>query len=235
MTNESKNPETIQSMFGKIAKHYDFTNGILSFQLHKLWNRKLTHSIQAKETLLDICSGTGEIAYRWLEDQKTPKTAIFLDFCEQMLEGAKAKRLPHMIKGHQLRFIQADATALPIANESVDAVSVAYGIRNVQSPSTCFNEVFRVLRPKGTFSILELTEPRNRFLRYFHKIYLNKFLPFAGGLLTKEKDAYAYLAKSVQTFTKPEELKIQLLNSGFQTVNIRSLTGGIATLIEAHK
>lgn len=233
MTN--KDPEIIQTMFGKIAKQYDFTNSILSFQLHKLWNRQLTRSLKAENILLDICSGTGEIAYNWLGEQKTPKSAIFLDFCEEMLEGAKAKRLPHLIKGHHLQFIQADATKLPIDNQSVDAVSVAYGIRNVQQPEKCFKEVFRVLRKEGTFSILELTEPNNRILRFFHNIYLTKFLPLAGGFLTKEKEAYAYLAKSVQTFSKPEELKKLLLETGFKTVQIRSLTGGIATLIEAKK
>lgn len=234
MTN-TKDPEKIQTMFGKIASQYDFTNGILSFQLHKLWNHQLTRSLDAKSTLLDLCSGTGEIAYRWLDDQKSPKTAIFLDFCEEMLEGAKAKRLPHLIKGHHLKFIQADATFLPIETESVDAVSVAYGIRNVQQPEKCFSEVLRVLKPEGKLSILELTEPDNQFLRFFHNIYLKKILPRLGGFLTKEKEAYAYLANSVQTFSKPEELKSQLLKSGFQKVDIRSLTGGIATIIEAHK
>lgn len=232
---KNKDPIIIQSMFSKIAKNYDFTNGILSFQLHKYWNRKLTRSINASGTLLDICSGTGEIAYRWLDEQKNPKKAIFLDFCEEMLEGAKAKRLPHLIKGHQLQFIQADATFLPIGTEAVDAVSIAYGIRNVQKPEACFNEAFRVLKPEGTLSILELTEPKSRILRFFHNIYLQNFLPLLGGLLTKEKDAYAYLAKSVQTFTKPDELKLSLLNAGFKTVTLHSLTGGIATLIEAKK
>lgn len=231
----NKDPEAIQSMFGKIAQHYDFTNGILSFQLHKLWNRQLTHSLKAKNTLLDLCSGTGEIAYRWLEQQKTPKTAIFLDFCEEMLEGAKAKRLPHLIKGHDLRFIQADASFLPLANESIDGASVAYGIRNVLKPEKCFSEVFRVLKPRGKFSILELTEPENPLLKFLHTVYLKKVLPFLGGLLTSEKEAYSYLANSVQTFSKPNELKEQLIRSGFKEVHVRSLTGGIATLIEASK
>lgn len=230
-----KDPEKIQTMFGKIANHYDFTNGILSFQLHHLWNRQLFRSLKAENTLLDLCSGTGEIAYRWLDHQDTPKTAIFLDFCEEMLEGAKAKRLPHLIKGHHLRFIQADATFLPIENESVDAVSVAYGIRNVQKPEKCFSEVLRVLKPSGKLSILELTEPSNPILKFFHNIYLTKILPYLGGFLTREKEAYTYLAQSIPNFSKPDELKAQLLSSGFKKVDIRSLTGGIATLIEAHK
>lgn len=231
----SKQPEVIQSMFGKIAQHYDFTNGVLSLQLHKLWNRQLTHSLTAKHTLLDLCSGTGEIAYRWLDLQKTPKTAIFLDFCEEMLEGAKAKRLPHLVKGHDLRFIQADATFLPLSSESIDGASVAYGIRNVEKPEKCFSEVFRVLKPHSKFSILELTEPENPFLNFLHTLYLRKVLPFVGGLITREKEAYSYLADSVKTFTKPEEIKDQLIKTGFKDVAIRPLTAGIATLIEASK
>lgn len=231
----NKDPEVIQNMFGKIAQPYDFINGILSLQLHKFWNRQLANSLKAKHTLLDLCSGTGEIAYRWLEQQKTPKTAIFLDFCEEMLEVAKAKRLPHLIKGHDLRFIQADASFLPLANESIDGASVAYGIRNVQKPEKCFLEVFRVLKPCGKLSILELTQPENSFLKFLHTLYLEKVLPFIGGLLTNEKEAYSYLAKSVQTFSEPHELKDQLLTSGFKEIHIRPLTGGIATLIEASK
>lgn len=233
--NLDKNPETIQAMFGKIAKPYDLTNSILSFQLHKWWNRRLISSLKDSQILLDICAGTGEIAYLWLKQQKTAKTAIMLDFCQEMLQEAKHKQTPYVNQGHTVRFIQADATELPIPNHSVDAVSVAYGVRNIQQPEKCFAEVHRVLNPQGSFSILELTQPKNRLLAALHTYYLKAILPFLGGLLTKEKEAYAYLAKSVHTFTKPETLKSQLEQAGFSKVTLRPLSGGIATLITAIK
>lgn len=227
--------EEIQSMFGKIAKQYDFTNGILSFQLHRLWNKKLAKALKGKHTLLDLCAGTGEIGYRWLEQESASKKAIFLDFCEQMLEVAKAKRLPHLVKGHHLEFVRADATQLPFEDNSVDGVSIAYGIRNIQGTSKCLSEVFRVLKPNGKFAILELTEPKNFFLKKAHSFYLTSVLPFLGNLLTKEKGAYSYLASSIQSFIKPEELKNELDLAGFENVTLHPLTFGIATLFEGTK
>lgn len=222
-------------MFGKIAERYDLTNSVVSFQLHRLWNRRLAHTLLNATTLLDLCSGTGEIAYRWLKLQKAPKKAFQLDFCEEMLDAAKAKSLPFQLAGHDVRFMQADATQIPLSANSVDAVSIAYGIRNVQAPLQCFQEVYRVLEPQGTFAILELTEPHFKPLRFFHRLYLNHLLPLLGGLLTREPSAYAYLAKSVQEFTKPVQLQKQLQEVGFAHVSIRPLNCGIATLIVAKK
>lgn len=232
VSNKLKDPDSVRAMFGKIAGSYDFANAILCFNLCKLWNKRLAKSLQNSQVLLDLCSGTGEIAFRWLDLQKAPKTAILLDFCEEMLRGACAKSTPYQ-KNHTLKIIRADATAIPLENGSVDGVSVAYGIRNVQSSEKCFREVFRVLQPLGKFAILELTEPNNVILKKFHKGYLDFILPTLGGLISQEKEAYTYLSKSVQGFSKPEVIKAQLLNIGFIDVVIQPLTFGIATLIEA--
>ena len=141
-------------MFGKIASRYDLTNSCLSLLLHKFWNKQLVQQIKATHTLLDLCAGTGEIAFRWLKRQSTPKAAILLDFCPEMLKAAEEKVSPYLTTGHHVRFVQADATDIPLSSESVDAVSIAYGIRNVVDTSLCFQEVFRVLRPQGQFLIL---------------------------------------------------------------------------------
>lgn len=231
---DSKNPAIIQAMFGKIAKRYDLTNSIVSFNLQKFWNKKLAKSLQNAQVLLDLCSGTGEIAFRWLDLQKSSKEAILLDFCEEMLESACAKSGPYQ-KQHTLKIIKADASALPLEPHSVDAVSIAYGIRNIEQPEKCFKEVFRVLQPRGKFVILELTEPKNPLLRKFHSYYLDHVVPTLGGWITKEKEPYAYLSKSIQNFSKPEAIKAELLEIGFVDVTIRPLTFGIATLIEAKR
>lgn len=228
----SKNPAIIQAMFGKIAKRYDLANSIVSFNLQKFWNKKLAKSLQNSQILLDLCSGTGEIAFRWLDLQKSHKVAILLDFCEEMLQGACQKAAPYQ-KSHTLKIIRADASSLPLEAGSVDGVSIAYGIRNIEQPEKCFNEVFRVLQPMGTFALLELTEPNNPVLRKLHKIYLNNILPTLGGWITQEKEPYAYLAKSIQDFSKPHAIKNQLLNIGFVDVTVYPLTFGIATLIVA--
>lgn len=231
----SKDPETIQQMFGKIANRYDLTNSVLSLNMHKRWNKRLVSLLNQHDSLLDLCSGTGEIAYMWLKANKKPKTAILLDFCEEMLDQAKSKSLPYMVSGHTVRYMHADATSIPLPPQSVDSVSMAYGIRNVQEPVKCFQEVYRVLKPQGTFLILELTEPRNPLFNKLNRFYLNYVLPFIGGFITKQPSAYKYLSKSIQTFTKPVELHQELLKVGFKKVSLHPLSGGLATIIEASK
>ncbi len=242
MTLYSKqNPETIQSMFGTIAKSYDRTNAILSFQMHRLWNRKLIRTVminrkEGSHTIADLCCGTGAIALPWVKDQKIPQKVYFIDFCAEMLEFAKAKSdhlgLEHL---HSLKFINADVQELPLESNSVDCATIAYGIRNVCSPKKCFEEAFRVLKNGGSFGILELTEPKNSFLRMGHRVYLKTALPLLGKLFARNEAAYQYLSHSIQTFVKPEELKLLLEETGFNSVKIIPLSFGIATLIIAHK
>lgn len=231
---KERDGSAVKTLFGKIAKQYDTTNAILSFQMHTLWNQKLVHSVKGP-ILLDLCAGTGEIAYRFLKKQHTPQQVILLDFCPEMLEIAKTKKHVFEQQGHTLQFIQADAASIPLADNSVDSVSIAYGIRNVVDRTSCLKEVHRVLKPGGTFSILELTEPKRPLLAKLHRFYLNRLLPKIGGFLTKEKEAYQYLSNSIQEFIKPEELKKSLLAASFRDISVLPLTFGIATLIQSKK
>lgn len=230
-----KDPLLIREMFRKISTTYDRTNNALSFFLHRYWNKCLIASLKPSNTLLDLCSGTGEVAYAWLKKQPSSKTAYLLDFCEEMLDRARSKSLPHLLKGHTLHFLPADATLIPLPSSSVGAATIAYGIRNIQDLPRCFQEAYRVLNEGGELSILELTEPKNSFLKLLHRFYLSKVLPRIGGMMSKEKEAYEYLAKSIPSFTKPLEIKEKLLDAGFKQIFITSLTGGIATLIQATK
>lgn len=238
MYNKNK-PETIQAMFGSIAKSYDRTNAVLSFQLHKIWNRKLVRSVKGStnpKTLLDLCSGTGEITFNFLKQSEIPCQVHLLDFCNEMLLCAKEKaRLSQVDQHHQLNFIQADAQAIPLPDASVDCVTVAYGIRNVADPAKCAREVFRVLRPGGTFGILELTQPSNPLLRISHQVYLRTLLPVLGWCFSANQEAYQYLCNSINSFIKPKELEQVLLKSGFSQTSCIPLSGGIATILLAKK
>lgn len=235
-------PETIQSMFGSIAKSYDRTNAILSFQLHRLWNRKLIQSTIQKNPignhtiLADLCCGTGTISLPWLKSQKTPHQLILVDFCEEMLTCAKEKAIKlNLDQVHSLNYLNADVQAIPLKDESVNYATMAYGIRNVQSPAKCFQEAYRILKKNGSFGILELTEPQNAFLRQGHRLYLKTALPILGKLFAKNYEAYQYLSQSIQAFVKPHELKELLQQAGFASIEIQPLTFGIATLLIAHK
>lgn len=234
---KKEDPQSIQEMFGSIAKQYDRTNAILSLQMHRLWNNALVKIATANHPthLLDLCSGTGEIAFTYLKKSKTSKTVYMIDFCEQMLSSARLKGDHPQFKHHQLSYIEADAQKIPLESASIDSVTLAYGIRNIQNPLHCLNEVYRVLKPGGLFGILELTEPQNRFLKFSHQIYLKKILPLVGGWLTTNPLAYEYLCNSIQAFIKPDQLEEMLQSSGFSKTSQKKLGFGIATIISGKK
>ncbi len=238
-TYQKNQPESIQHMFGSIADQYDRTNAILSFNLHKKWNQKLIETICTKECpkkYLDLCSGTGEIAFNLLEKAGRPVEAFLLDFCKEMLDCAKEKhrKIENAIE-HQVRFLHADAQDIPLPSESIDIVTIAYGIRNVKSPEACIQDVYRVLKPGGRFAILELTKPSNLFFRLGHKIYLRTLLPLIGKVTASNQMAYQYLSNSIHSFISPKDLEQLLQDAGFIHSSITSLTFGSATIITAYK
>lgn len=239
MSTYNKNdPATIKALFNSIARQYDRTNAVLSFQMHKKWNKALVDRVLVRSqprALLDLCCGTGAIAYAYLEKIQNPTQAYLLDFSEGMLSYAQDQANLRPLQAHHINFLQADAQAIPLANASVDCATIAYGIRNVHQPRLCIQDVFRVLRPGGTFGILELTEPENPLMKLGHKIYLRMILPVIGKLLTSNKEAYQYLCNSIHTFIPPQELENLLRSTGFGDIERHSLSGGIATLLIGKK
>ena len=224
MLYDKSDPASIQKMFGSIAKRYDRTNAVLSLGLHRFWNRALVHRVEAHSSnplnWLDLCSGTGDIAYAYLKRQKTAKSATLVDFCPEMLACARHKAEKLKIK-HALSFLKADVQDLPLANDSASVATMAYGIRNVNDPQKCFCEVFRVLSSGGVFGILELTQPAHPLLRWGHQLYLRKGLPLMGKWLTDNQEAYRYLCNSIQVFTPPSELEKMLMRAGSRAYHQR--------------
>lgn len=238
MTYNKNRPESIQAMFNSIAKPYDRTNAILSLYLHKRWNLELVKRVQSHQTphtLLDLCAGTGDIAFAYLKDLTVPCQAFLVDFSAEMLSVAKEKGKPIEDSVHTLQYVQADVQHLPFLNQSIDCATMAYGIRNVHRPLKCLQEVFRVLKPGGCFGILELTRPRNPLLKMGHHLYLRILLPLLGKLLTSNEDAYHYLRNSIHTFIPPGELEDLIKVAGFTKTGRYSLAGGIATIITGYK
>ena len=222
-------PESIQAMFASIASDYDKANTTFSFGLHKRWNKKLIDALPEVDQLLDLCAGTGEIAFGYLAKHPAAQ-ATLLDFCPEMLAVAQKKGTP--FEG-RFSIEVGDAQHLPCPDKSVDAVTISYGIRNVRDPGKCFQEVARVLRPGGHFAILELTRPTNPLLRLGHKLHLRLLLPLLGRLAAKNGEAYTYLSKSVEGFASPEELEDNLRDAGLTPVKRIPLMGGLTTLFLA--
>ena len=237
---QKNSPQTIQSMFNQIAKRYDRTNAVLSFSLHKRWNRNLVkellHRSPHAKVVLDLCAGTGDIAFEYLRQTTAPCKVSLIDFSQEMLEHAKTKAyfLPSS-KNDQMTYIEADVQQLPLSDQYADSASMAYGIRNVKDPALCLRDVFRVLKPGGSFGILELTRPRFPVLRAGHQFYLRTLMPLFGKWLTHNEEAYQYLCRSIQTFIEPGAIESLLKEAGFIQTKCRSLTGGIATILVATK
>lgn len=213
-----EDPESIQKMFDSIAHQYDRANALMSLNLHKRWNRKLIKTVTETgfpDHYLDLCCGTGEISLDLLQQCKERCEAFLLDFSQEMLECAKNKSEESKFSHHRMHFVNADAQKIPLPSESIDTVTVAYGIRNVHEPMQCAREVHRVLRSGGKFGILELTKPTNSLMKVGHKLYLKALLPLIGNYVTSNKEAYQYLSRSIQSFIAPDELENILQNAGF--------------------
>lgn len=231
---QKENPSTIQSMFNSIAKQYDKANAVLSLQLHKRWNHTLVCQVMSPlktHTYLDLCSGTGDIAFDYLQTNPATCQAFLIDFSANMLSCAKAKAATLHLKRHEIKYIEADVQNIPLGKDTIDCATMAYGIRNVKDPSVCIGEVFRVLKPGSRFGILELTQPHNSLLRLGHQLYLKTILPFFGKILTTNQDAYDYLQNSIQTFIAPSDLEKLMQERGFVNTSRLSLAGGIATIL----
>ncbi len=219
----------IHDLFDSIAPRYDLTNDFLSLGLHRIWNRRFINSLKKRtphaKDILDLCAGTGELTLR----HNDPKAHYTLaDFSQPMLDIAQ-KRFPNAI------CIQANAKELPFKDNSFDVVMVSYGIRNIDDNAKAFKEVFRVLKPGGTFAILELSRPQNKVLRTLHSFYLKMFVTPVGKLVTKHDVAYGHLRDSISHFMEPGEITTLLKQTGFDSIQTRAYHGGIVSTFFACK
>lgn len=223
-------PETIRAMFGAIAPGYDRANAVMSLGLHHRWNRELARTALRQapvNQLLDLCSGTGEIAFH-CQHLAPQIDCTLVDFCPEMVALAQAKADR---RGLQMRHLVGDAHALSLEDASFDAVTCAYGLRNLHSPELAAREVHRVLRPGGVWAILELTRPSMPLWSLLHRLYLRSAVPLLGRLMAGDRAAYTYLPASIQTYSPPETWKALLRATGFTPIREKRLLGGIATLL----
>lgn len=226
MNSQFPHPIDLQRTFDDIAPWYDPLNFILSWGAHILWNRKLLTLLGHTNHLLDLCSGTGIVAVNFLKKHQRSQ-ATMIDFSAMMLHYAKKK---HKHLAHRFQCIQADIQQLPLPNNFTDAVTLAYGLRNLKTPQRCFQEIYRVLSDHGRIGILELTSPSSRWVRFFHRLYLNYVVPNVGKWVSKHHQAYQYLKDSIQALPADQELEAMFQQVGFQIKHKKKLLLGTATI-----
>jgi demethylmenaquinone methyltransferase / 2-methoxy-6-polyprenyl-1,4-benzoquinol methylase len=223
-----KTPARIREMFDQISPRYDLLNHLLSLNSDVLWRRKAVEHLGPVKRVLDVCSGTGDMALeirrRWGAE------VVGSDFAYRMLAIGQAKARRKSIST-SVRFQQADTTRLPYRDAAFDGATVAFGIRNVVDAPRGIAEMARVVRPGGRVVILEFTLPRNPVLRWGYLAYFGNVLPRIGRMIARsEIDAYRYLPDSVARWPSPDELKAQMERAGLSNVRYDLLFGGVAAI-----
>jgi len=214
----------IRIMFSGIAKRYDLLNHLLSFGVDKSWRRKAAEELNFNEgILLDICAGSGDMAMVFNHSVKK----ILCDFCYPLLKIAE-KKLQKW--NHSFLLIEGNALKLPIQNDSVDVITIAFGLRNLSDIDGALIEFNRVLKKQGKIAILEFTMPKNKLISFIYKIYLKYFIPIVGGIVSGNYKAYKYLQTSIQEFPKYEELIEKMKKNNFDESYYKIFTFGVATL-----
>ena len=209
----------VRDMFDRIAPVYDAMNRAMTAGLDRRWRREVARTVVSSgDRVLDVCCGTGDLA---IAAQRAGGVPIGLDFSERMLERARRKSA-------EIEWVQGDALALPFADDAFDAVTVGFGVRNLDDLELGLRELRRVLRTGGRVGILEITTPRG-VLRPFYRLWFDGLVPLAGKLLPGGS-AYTYLPARVRRFPGAEELAELMRSTGFEQVRYRLFAGGIVAL-----
>jgi len=225
-----RDPERIEAMFSRIARRYDLMNLLMTAGLDRRWRRRAAAAavLQPGERVLDVCCGTGDLAFELA--RRYPFSHVTgLDFSEAMLVRARAKAA-HAELRSPVGFVAGDLLALPFADDSFAAVTVAYGVRNVPDLPRAFAEMARVTHPGGRVVCLEITTPPGGFGRRFHGLWFDRAVPALGRLVAGDGSAYTYLPASVRGFPPAEELAVLMRRAGLRAVRFRRFGMGIIAL-----
>lgn len=219
----------VRAVFGSVATNYDLMNDLMSGGVHRLWKDTLMEMVAPKPgmTLLDVAGGTGDIAFRFLN--RGGGAAIVCDITEAMVRVGRDRAIDRNILSG-VNWTVGDAEKLPIASRSVDAYTIAFGLRNVTRIDAALAEARRVLRPGGKFYCLEFSHVVLPVLRELYDLYSFQVLPKIGRIVAKDEDSYRYLAESIRRFPAQEDLARRIAAAGFGAVRVRNLTGGIAAI-----
>jgi demethylmenaquinone methyltransferase/2-methoxy-6-polyprenyl-1,4-benzoquinol methylase len=236
---DTKNWRPLEKMFNEVPARYDMLNRVLTWRLDERWRRMAARACLegAPSMVLDLCTGTGDLAIRLAKQVNNETSIQAIDYSQPMLSEARKKAKEANLRN--IEFIHGDAASMPLENEVLDVIGIAFAFRNLtyknRDREKFLDEIYRVLKPHGKFVIVESSQPQNRLIRSLFRLYLKIFVAGIGGWLSGHKGAYRYLAASARNFYEPAEIKQLLTGTGFNKVEHRPFLGGIAGLTVATK
>ena len=230
--NSKQKTKLVQNVFSSVAPSYDIMNDLMSLGMHRLWKKRFVETLNLKENefILDVGSGSGDIASEILKENLS--TSLYLlDLNEEMLlEGRKRLK-----KEKNIKYFIGNAEKLNFENNFFDKYTISFCLRNVTEYLLSIKEAYRVLKPGGKYCCLEFSTPKSSLVSSSYKIYKSKILPLLGEIVAKDKNAYKYLSESIDLFPSQEELSQNLSDCGFTKVETINLFNGIVAIHTGYK
>jgi len=235
-THETAKTEQVRQMFDSIAPAYDFMNRAMTMGIDIWWRRLAVSRLKRirPQRILDVATGTGDFAIQ-LHEQLHPRHITGIDLSQGMLDEAVRKVKEKGLDGGSIAFEQGDCMALPMQDETFDAVTVAFGVRNFEHLQQGYREMARVLKPGGMLCVLELSTPTDRVIRWFYDLYTLHIIPWVGSLKSGDKSAYRYLPQSIAAVPQGDDMLQLMRNAGLSEATFKRLTLGVCTIYTAIK
>ena len=232
----SEKVSLVANVFHSVAAKYDVMNDLMSMGVHRLWKRFTIDcsGVRPGHKVLDLAGGTGDLTALFSRRVGPTGQVILADINESMLNVGKDK-LRDLGLVNNISYVQANAEALPFADNSFDIITIAFGLRNVTDKDAALRSMFRVLKPGGRLLVLEFSKPTEAWLSKVYDVYSFKLLPVMGKLVANDSESYQYLAESIRMHPDQETLKQMMVEAGFAQTSYHNLTGGIVALHRGYK
>ncbi len=227
---ETDKARLVSGVFSSVASKYDIMNDAMSLGVHRLWKDRFISDLnpRAGSKLLDVAGGTGDIAFRFLQNAQNGNVTI-CDINPDMLGEGKKRAIDKNILSN-IEWVCGDAEKLPMPSSHFDYYTIAFGIRNVTNIENAISEAYRVLKPGGRFMCLEFSHVDNPLLGKIYDVFSFKLIPQIGKLIAKDEDSYRYLVESIRKFPTQEKFASMIKKAGFENVKYTDLSGGIVAV-----
>ena len=226
----------VREVFDSVATRYDLMNDLMSMGIHRLWKRFAVElaGIRRGQAILDLASGTGDLAARFAGLTGPDGLVIMTDINAAMLEQGRIRMADDGMVGN-VAYSQVNAESIPFPNNSFDCITIAFGLRNVTDKQQALNEMYRVLKPGGRVLVLEFSHPQGKPLKAIYDIYSFKLLPKIGKMVANDEESYRYLAESIRMHPDQNTLKEMMEQAGMERCDYHNLTGGIVAVHRGFK